>query len=1036
MTLVCLNLAGVHTLKSGSSSRGGGALNLPWHDELCCDSPHTTAEEKPPEHESSNKSRPLLFTQCNFRSEHHHNSSGDNSVIKLRCFSHFSGSRSGSAGIRRPAWPVICEGNSSLTCSVVLDALSSDVVVTITVANVTSSPAHLKAPAKPVKPGAPVNLSHHQTINAELVLNWDPPPGESGQLRYEVLQRSSNETHSTQEVLQTSLELRMFLDLEVNINYSLQVRCSAPVDPPVWSDWSKAHHISLDIVSYVPEIVKARPDEAVTVFCVFNDPHLKSSSAQWTLNYEHPLPRRLYHPVNQRVSQITVRPSDKRMYELLQCTQEYVISYSHIFVQGAAINITCQTDGSMNEMECTWKSEDVWFRWADLLCDEMEQREREGEELGSPGPTCLHQKSCRLRPLRMTCYRLWLEIDSPLGPITSKPIYVSPVDHVKPDPASHVLAVTLSSGLLSVTWDPPSLPVEGVQCQFRYHAPSTMGQPEWNVQPPVLPPGDKVNISDVCVSYAVQVRCQPTHGFRYWSDWSKTVYSAPQNSQAPERGPDFWREFSHDANGNRTTVTLLFERVQTSGLPYCVDGLIITHQPLNGSASEERTGLKTSHSFEWDHGVQTLTVATYNSLGRSAKNFKLILNEQVKRRTVRSFHVFLVNSSCVSLSWSLVDSSSVPQSLVLQWNHSHQESHKSTTTWRRLRYTDPPVHVRGDFFGSEEHDFYLFPVFADGEGQNVHTRAVRREAGAFILLIIVSFLSIVLLVTLVLSQNQMKKIVWKDVPNPNKCSWAQGMDTFDHLLRAPEVLPAWPLLLAGETISTVVIMDKTDPPVLVQPPLDPPVLYICDFDSQDNEKLLTEAAADNTDVSNPDTTTFLLSQILDPTKNDSASCSVTYATVVLSDPKLNQHFQDSGGCSSCDEGNFSANNSDISDSSHGALWELESSKTGDSDVDQRHSGSYNSVEEMSKSSDQEDENKQEIDLYYLTLTGEDSREEGHKHDLLKRLILSKENCSLPLLNVEDDSDEKTELLSAAPGGFSPLYLPQFRTCLKCPESVC
>ncbi|KAJ0032647.1 hypothetical protein NQD34_002728 [Periophthalmus magnuspinnatus] len=646
------------------------------------------------------------------------------------------------------------------------------------------------------------------------------------------------------QVLQTSLELRMFLDLEVNINYSLQVRCSAPVDPPVWSDWSKAHHISLDIVSYVPEIVKARPDEAVTVFCVFNDPHLKSSSAQWTLNYEHPLPRRLYHPVNQRVSQITVRPSDKRMYELLQCTQEYVISYSHIF--GAAINITCQTDGSMNEMECTWKSEE-WTdhtfksRWADLLCDEMEQREREGEELGSPGPTCLHQKSCRLRPLRMTCYRLWLEIDSPLGPITSKPIYVSPVDHVKPDPASHVLAVTLSSGLLSVTWDPPSLPVEGVQCQFRYHAPSTMGQPEWNVQPPVLPPGDKVNISDVCVSYAVQVRCQPTHGFRYWSDWSKTVYSAPQNSQA-----------------------------------------------------------------------------------------------------------------------------------------------------------------------------------------------VRREAGAFILLIIVSFLSIVLLVTLVLSQNQMKKIVWKDVPNPNKCSWAQGvdfrkMDTFDHLLRAPEVLPAWPLLLAGETISTVVIMDKTDPPVLVQPPLDPPVLYICDFDSQDNEKLLTEAAADNTDVSNPDTTTFLLSQILDPTKNDSASCSVTYATVVLSDPKLNQHFQDSGGCSSCDEGNFSANNSDISDSSHGALWELESSKTGDSDGDQRHSGSYNSVEEMSKSSDQEDENKQEIDLYYLTLTGEDSREEGHKHDLLKRLILSKENCSLPLLNVEDDSDEKTELLSAAPGGFSPLYLPQFRT---------
>ncbi|XP_055020740.1 leptin receptor [Boleophthalmus pectinirostris] len=410
-------------------------------------------------------------------------------------------------------------------------------------------------------------------------------------------------------------------------------------------------------------------------------------------------------------------------------------------------------------------------------------------------------------------------------------------------------------------------------------------------------------------------------------------------------------------------------------------------------------------------------------------------------RAVRSFHVFLVNSSCVSVSWSVLESSSVPQSLVLQWTHSHPENHKSSVTWRRLSYTDPPVHIRGDFFGSEEYDFYLYPVFADGEGQPVHTRAVRREPRAFMLLLIISFLSVVLLVTLVLSQNQMKKIVWKDVPNPNNCSWAKGvdfrkldmgstndyveMDSFDHLLRAPDTLPAWPLLLPAESISTVVIVDKTDPLALVQPPLNPAMSDIAlNFDPPDNEKLLSEESMDN--VLNSEITTSVSSEILDATKDDSAQCSVNYATVV-SDPKLKQLFQDGSGCSSCDEGNFSANNSDISDSSHGALWELESCKTGDSD--QRHSGSYNSVEEISESSDQEDDNKQETDLYYLTLNGEDSEEaeEETQNTLLKSIILSKENCSIPLLDAEEDSNEKTELLSAAPCGMTPLYLPQFRT---------
>lgn len=53
---------------------------------------------------------------------------------------------------------------------------------------------------------------------------------------------------------------------------------------------------------------------------------------------------------------------------------------------------------------------------------------------------------------------------------------------VKPQPPTNVKAVSLARGVLSVTWECPLLPVEGLQCQFQYHSPSAVrAQPEWKV---------------------------------------------------------------------------------------------------------------------------------------------------------------------------------------------------------------------------------------------------------------------------------------------------------------------------------------------------------------------------------------------------------------------------------------------------------------------------------------------------------------------------------------------------------------------------
>ncbi|XP_069377751.1 leptin receptor isoform X2 [Paralichthys olivaceus] len=1100
------------------------ALDLPWHDELCCDS-HTTHFNIP----ETNRSESKLphDPHCSFSSSTTESRPREASDLKssfntgtcldilcridenwekLTCDLKSQTSTAEDAGLVGISFqrllsqkddsrvndgktmsdnPVVCEAEESFNCSVALDTATSFIsVVTVSISNTKAPLVQLRIPARPVKPSPPVNLSHIQTIEAELILLWDDPSDSStGPLRYEV-RYSFTTTRPVWQVV-SSAEPRLSLDLRPTLNYTIQVRCSGLDEPPLWSDWSESHHIYLHTVSYIPEKVVTHAGEEVTVYCVFNDHSVNASAAIWVLNFQQTLHRSQYHPVNQWVSQITVRPSETRMYDLLQCTKEWTNPYSQIYVEGASIDINCVTNGDIDAMDCSWKNTqwtepELRSRWADLPCDVMEERDRAGEEVGEMGPACLQvrskQKSCIIQPLRMNCYKLWLEVASRLGPIRSKPVYLSPIDHVKPHTPTNVEAVSRSSGALLVTWKPPSLPVEGLQCQLRYHSLSMVrAQPQWKIQSPVRVALSEVAVPDMCQVYVVQVRCMHTNGTGYWSEWSDSVYSAPQNSRAPERGPNFWRILQDDPYRNQTNVTLLFKDLPVSGRSYCVDGFIVQHQTSSGVVTRNSIEPASSYSFEWNQEPQTVSVKAYNSRGSSANNINMTLEQKPKRRCVSSFSVSVINSTSVSLSWILLDNRSVPVSMVVQWTvpqrqqgSDHQKAY-SGETWVRLPYTDCPVHLRGDFFGSEEYGFHLYPVFADGEGEPMYTIATRGDPAAYMMLMIISFLSIVLFVTLIISQNQMKKFVWKDVPNPYKCSWAKGLDfkkndTLDHLFGPSEGLPTWSLLMPSENISKVVIMDKADlsapTTALVQTPLVPlttePATTLSislhpGIDSEVDQGQFRESevllgGAPSLDL-NLDALTSsyprieeLLPFVSQPpgSTDNSAQSSVTYTTVLLSDPKQEQppihlHYKGGSGSSSSDEGNFSANNSDISGSFPGGLWELESCRGGEMD-DPRRSCSYNSVEELSETSEQEDEGegRGEKDLYYLgtDYPAEDEEsedeEEQREEELRKNVVLSREDCcveSRPLLDPEDSSGP----MSDSTGGLSPLYLPQFRT---------
>ncbi|KAK5869628.1 hypothetical protein PBY51_024331 [Eleginops maclovinus] len=657
------------------------AMDLPWQDELCCDSPsaHLTAEGDNTHTPETNQSESNLppHSLCSFRGSttrsHPPDSSGgtcldilckidehwENLVCKLQSHSQpLTTSAAGVMAVRLQRVslkkedkevkdgntqydnPVICQVEVSVMCSVVLDTTTSFVtVVTSSLSKAIAPSVLLRIPPRPVKPNPPVNLSHNQTIKPELILQWDDPPdSDTGQLRYEV--RQSSKTHPAWQVVSVPEEPRLSLELKPELNYTIQVRSSGLGNPPVWSEWSDPHHIYLDKVTYIPQKVVARPGENVTVHCVFNDHSSNASTAMWMLNFVHKLNVSQFHPLNQWVSEITVLPSETAMYDLLRCTQNWGLPSSQIYVEGAYLEINCETSGDIDAMDCNWTNMQMTnpefrYKWADLSCDVMEKKEQRGEKVGKTEPACVQvdfpsyftwtplviqprKKMCTIQPLRMSCYKLWLEEPSQLGPVRSKPIYLTPTDHVKPHTPTNVKAVSQSSGVLIVTWKPPSLPFEGVQCQFQYHLPSAVRpQPEWKVQSPVRETSAEAVVSDMCRVYVVQVRCMHTNGIGYWSDWSDSVYSTPQNSRAPEHGPDFWRVLKDDPHRNQTNVTLLFEHLQISGHSYCVDGFIVQYQLLSGSVRRKQIDVASSYSFKWNRVPQTVTVEAYNNLGSS-----------------------------------------------------------------------------------------------------------------------------------------------------------------------------------------------------------------------------------------------------------------------------------------------------------------------------------------------------------------------------------------------------------------------------------
>ncbi|XP_073707958.1 leptin receptor [Garra rufa] len=934
-----------------------------------------------------------------------------------------------------------CAGEDTAMCSISLHGNDTTVSLNISISlNETTalSPKMQVSTHHLRRPDPPVNLHYNVTTKGEVIFRWSDTQPDSNEINYEIRYSPISSLQQWEVVKVKGCSSVHLNELRPRITYTVQVRCQSHLN--YWSEWSQRLDVMLD-VSYISAEVFTTPGSEFTVYGVFHNRSWNASNAMWMLNAQVKIPESQYKVINEHVSAVTVT-LDEPGFDYLMCCDglNCGIAYAKIYTEGMFnADITCQSKNSVvDSMSCKW-NKSTWTQVRLLYrqytsCEnitEMEGSEEAEENMSSVKecpPGAGDDRECTLKILSLfSCYKIWLEVEGGRGKVRSFPVYVAPIDYVKPSPPSDLKATTLPNKTLSVSWRRPRLPVYDMEYELRFVSLRGMANTQWKVIGPLLETQAEIELEESCVQFKVEVRCKRLNGKGYSSDWSTSYTSVVYNRKAPEMGPDFWRIIQEDPAKSVTNVTLIFKQPVLAEDPYsCVEGLVIEHQALGKAMWSNETTLAQFHSFQWRKEAHTVTVMSRNALGISTRNRNMTLLHQPKRRCVRSFSA-VANASCVYLSWSLLSDHPVPQSFVIEWldlnkNPEQDASLFERLQWVRVQSASRDLSLCRRFYGSEE--FTLYPVFVDGEGEPVRYTATRGDPAAYILLLIIAFLSVVLFVTLLMSQNQMKKLMWKDVPNPNNCSWAKGMDfrqidTMERLFPHSEGLTACPLLLVSESICEVEIIEKLHP-VTLECEKDKEVL-MCNS----GDKTTTDSAL-LTDSSEP---LSLEASTAAATPETSGQSSVTYSTVLLSNqPSLLRKQQESLSSSS-DEGNFSANNSDISGSFPGGLWDMENHVCSDS-ANPRHSSSYNSVEEFSETSEQDYEASESTgvakDLYYLELNEEEEEnkeemEETQGEQEKNEIVMRVE--ARPLL----EGKKSTTVDSNHVSNSIPLYLPQFRT---------
>ncbi|XP_018418582.1 PREDICTED: leptin receptor [Nanorana parkeri] len=714
---------------------------------------------------------------------------------------------------------------------------------------VLSPPMSLEASAI-IKPDPPNDLNAQITEQGKLKVLWSPPKSSARRLQYQVKQYFNTTDNDLQTKLVTE---ETFVVLDVSESCSplvFEIRCRRIFG--VWSDWSHPMVFKSQGGFYFPQKVLVGSSSSFSVFCTFchNDKKVESRVITWGLDLAEEIPSHQYTAVSDYVGKVTLKnptptkPKGKFQYGALYCCVNGIgcqPRYSEIYVVDVNISITCETDGKFTAMTCRWSSKHIESLkdsvWTFRSYQDMSYCIQTGIRYGdSSEESCTLQEDgfykCVFKTIKPTfSYTMWVEIQHPLGRLRSIPVCVIPRDVVKPYAPSNIKAeMTVGTGYLLVTWARPRFAVfDFMRYQLQYRLQKTEGG--WKVLDIYVNESITIEEVDACESYIIQVRCRGLNVPGYWI--------------SPVKGPEFWRIMQNNNLQKGDNITLIWKDCHilctaiSASLPvrYIASICALAHvsqgfrrrdlsdvklapvkEPFlcgpveyevlseisHEVISSRYVGNSTNYTFTLQNNDVTVTVRAHNALGHSSMNRNVLLSQRMSTvQAVESLEVHPLNKSVVAV-WSLLPTEHNVLELVLEWKNLRDAS--------RVRWVFITFH---HFFTIEKYQFSLTPVFLEGAGRPKITYELSKEepdemrnnAGIYVILPVITATSFLLVITLAISHQRMKRLFWKDVPNPKYCSWAQGVnfqkpDTLENLFtkHRDHLAHSFPLILEPEAI--------------------------------------------------------------------------------------------------------------------------------------------------------------------------------------------------------------------------------------------
>uniref|UniRef100_G1TDI9 Leptin receptor n=1 Tax=Oryctolagus cuniculus TaxID=9986 RepID=G1TDI9_RABIT len=693
-----------------------------------------------------------------------------------------------------------------------------------------------------VKPDPPLGLRMEITDKGNLKISWSNPAQVPFPLQYQV-KYSENSTTIIREVAEIVSATFLLVDSVLpGSSYKAQVRGRRLDGPGTWSDWSTPQIFVTQDVIYFPPKILTSVGSNVSFHCIYKNEHKIVSSKQivWWMNLAEKIPQSQYTVVNDRVSKVTfpnlnaTKPRGKFTYDAVYCCRDHECHhrYAELYVVDVNINISCETDGYLTKMTCRWSANTIQslvgstlqlrYHRSSLYCSDIPSI----HPISEPKECHLQRDGfyeCIFQPIfLLSGYTMWIRVNHSLGSLDSPPTCVLPDSVVKPLPPSIVKAeITVNIGLLKLSWEKPVFPENNLQFQIRYGL--SGNEKQWKVFEVHDSKSKSANLSvpDLCAVYAAQVRCKRLDGLGYWSNWSKPAYTVVKDVKVPVRGPEFWRIIDGDVTKKERNVTLLWKPLMKSDSLCSVSRYVVNHYTSHNGTWSEDVGNHTRFTFIWAEQVHTVTVVAINSIGASSSNFNLTFSWPVSKvNTVQSLSAYPLNSSCVILSWIPLPSDYNLMYFIIEWKNLNEDNE---IKWLRIPSSVKKYSIHDNFIPIEKYQFSLYPIFMEGVGKpkiiNSFTQdndeKLQNDAGLYVIVPIIISSSVLLLGTLLISHQRMKKLFWEDVPNPKNCSWAQGLnfqkpETFEHLFTKHAASVTFgPLLLEPETISEDISVDTS-----------------------------------------------------------------------------------------------------------------------------------------------------------------------------------------------------------------------------------